>query len=764
MHPPLSHRKLPWKRVLWALGFLFFIGVTCTVLALILLYHRQPEITALVHYRPTQPLRVFTSDGVEIGNFGPERRHVLPLAQMPKQLQDALLAVEDRRFRMHSGVDIRGIFRALVSNTLSASRGQGGSTITQQVARNFYLARKKTYVRKINEILLAIKIENRLNKAQILELYMNQVFLGHQSYGFEAAAQTYLGKTVQALSLAECALLAGLPQNPTYANPVTHFDRAHQRQRWVLQAMHAQGLIDQAQFDQALAEPLQIKNQFELGLHAEHVADHVRQIVIGQYGDSAYVEGLKVVTTLHSRDQQVAYAALRRGLLAHTRSQPYRGPEGQEESIKNTAFEDAPLADLLAQYPDDKDLRVALVSQAYPEAVVASLLASGERIHIHGQGLQQVADALVPKRNASVHNASLRIKAGSIIRVAQDLPDPAQWAIRQWPQTQGALVALNPQNGHIAALVGGFDFLRNPFNYATATWREPGATFTPFLYAGLLEQGMMPSSIINGSELNHSTEFNSSTTDQSAAVSLAEPMTLRQAFVGHQTEAALKLLKVWGIPAARQWIKLFGFSPENHPIDSTLALGRGRTNPLELSQAYAVWANGGHRIQAQLIERITNAQGQMLFEAKPELLDQTTRVVSARHAFVMRSLLQESLRSALGARAQGTRWRPDLYGQTSLVNEANDAWCTGFQPTMLATVWLGDDAPGGLGPHVSANGATVTVWVDFMRHALQKTPVSKVQPAQGVLKVDGDWVYSESALGWQRGPGGLITQPTIEAQ
>ena len=748
-----------WRRLLALLGTACAAGLLVLLIGGALLYQRQPDIDTLADYRPKLPLRVYTHDGVEIGQFGTERRYLVPIDKIPRRMQDALLAIEDRRFREHSGVDAKGVLRALLSNVLHMGRKQGGSTITQQVARNFYLSSRKTYERKISEMLLAIKIERRLTKDQILELYMNQIFLGRRAYGFEAASQAYFGKTLSELSNAECAMLAGLPQNPVYANPVANFERARRRQLMVLDAMREAGVIDDAALAEAKAEPLHIRSSLDAGLHAEYVAEMARRSVFAQYGEKAYTEGMKVYTTLRSADQQAAYRALRKGLLDHERRQAYRGPEDLEELPEGLSAGDPATSQLLAEYHDDEDLRVALVSEAGPREVVATL-ASGEVVHVTGEGLKQAAAALSASRKGAN-----RIQRGAVIRLAQDLAKSDQWAIRQWPEAQGALVALDPQNGQVRAMVGGFDFSRNQFNHASQASRQPGSSFKPFLYSAALEHGVMPSSVINDAPLqpvqgqaNGAPDWDPKNSDGQ----FDGPITLRQALARSKNLVTIRLVQLLGIDVAREWASRFGFDEDQQPANLTLALGAGSTTPLQLAGAYAVLANGGHRVSPVVIERITDDRGQPMFEAPAQAPADDSRAIPARNVFVTNSLLNEVVRSGTAAKAQAALKRPDLYGKTGTTNDAVDAWFAGFQPSVAAVVWIGYDTPRSLGSRETGGGLSLPVWIDFMRQALKGVPVQpEPPPPEGVQRVGDDWVYSEWAEGGQRTRIGFEDEGTV---
>ncbi|MGY4829834.1 penicillin-binding protein 1A [Sphaerotilaceae bacterium SBD11-9] len=725
--PTLRHTLLALAGI--ALAASVAVGATLTYL-----YDELPALDMLVDYQPRQPLRVFTREGVEIGEFGAERRYYLPIAHTPRLIQDAVLAIEDAGFREHPGVSLKGTLRAAVAN-LWRSRSQGGSTITQQVARTFYLSSKKSYTRKLREALLALKIERHLSKDQILELYLNQIYLGQRAYGFEAAAHAYFGKPLTQLSVAETAMLAGLPQNPRYANPATNFERARKRQLLVLERMRATGAITPKQCETARAEPLHVLRRNESPVHAEFVAEAVRQTVHAQYGEAAYSQGLKVTTSLRAADQQAAWRALRKGLIDYERRQPYRGPEDEEDLPEGLSADDPALAQALADHPDDDELRVALVSEAGPREVVATL-ASGEVVRITGEGLRQVQGALLPRAKAA-----LRIRRGAVVRVVLD---GNRWSITQWPEAQGALVALDPQSGRLRALVGGFDFSRNQFNHATQAWRQPGSSFKPFLYSAAIENGVMPGTLVNDAPLPPDADGNPPEWDPKNADDQYDgPLSLRDALARSKNLVTIRLVQLLGPEAARQWAARFGFDADKHPADLTLALGSGSTTPLQLATAYAVLANGGHSVKPIMIERITNAKGEALFEAPTRPPTEAERVVPARNVYLTNSLLQEVTRSGTAARAQAQLKRTDLYGKTGTTNDAVDAWFAGFQPSVAAVVWMGYDNPRSLGSRESGGGLSLPVWIDYMRTALQGVAVQEPDVPDGLVQTaDGEWVYA----------------------
>jgi len=741
----IPESRLPALRrlALFAAAGLALITLLLAIAAA-LVYPNLPDIGNLLDYQPKQPLRVYTADGVQIGEFGAERRRYLPLEQIPKSMQDALLAIEDTQFYEHGGLSYSGIARALISNLFSA-RSQGASTITQQLARDLYLTKKKLYSRKFIEMLLTLKIEAALTKQQILEVYMNQIYLGQKAYGFEAAARIYFGKPLQQLSIAETAMLAGLPQNPIYANPVSNFDRATRRQHVVLERMRELDLIDAKQLEAAKAEKLHIRSAQDPRLHAEYVAEMVRQQLHAQYGDEAYTLGLQVYTTLESNEQAAAYRGLRRSLMDYERRKPYRGPEGFVELPEKQADWDTAIAQALAEHPDNDELRAAVVTEASASKVAASLQ-SGEDIVVTGEGLRGAQSGLNPKAKSE-----LRLRPGAIIRVLRGAPTKTEpkgaWLITQLPEAEGALVALEPGTGRVRALVGGFDFAKNQFNHVTQAWRQPGSSFKPFVYSAALEHGITPATVVDDAPIQIGDWEPKNSPDQ-----FDGPMTVRQALARSKNMVTIRLMQQLTPPVARDWAAHFGLDADKQPDNLTLALGSGAVTPMQMVSAYAVFANGGHLLKPTVIAKIVDAKGQVLFEAPKEAPSEDNRVISERNAFVMDSLLQEVTRSGTAARAQAQLKRGDIYGKTGTTNDAVDAWFAGFHPTLAAVAWMGYDNPKSMGERESGGGLALPAWVELMAEALKGVPVRELAPVDGVLQSNGDWSFEEyaGAAGVQR--------------
>jgi penicillin-binding protein 1A len=715
---------------------LLLLGLTAAVV-----YATLPDIAELTDYRPKLPLQVFTADGQLIGEFGTERRRFVPLDEIPQRMQDALLAIEDTDFYEHGAVSYSGIMRAAFTN-LTHWRRQGASTITQQVARNFYLTRQKHYSRKFVEILLAYKIEARLSKRQILEVYMNHVYLGERAYGFEAAASVYFGKTLKDLSIAEAAMLAGLPKNPSYANPAVNFDRARNRQLLVLKRMQDTDVITAEQAAAAKAEKLHIRSAQDTRLHAEYAAEMARQVVFSQYGEEAYTRGLRVTTTLVAAEQAAAYKALRRSLLDFERRKAYRGPEELIELPEDTAEQDAAIAQALTEHPDQDDMRAAVVTEATSAkgGRVMATLTSGEDVVIGSDGLRGVQSALSEKARSG-----LRIQRGSVIRLLRGAATKAEplgaWAIVQAPEAEGAFVALEPATGRVHALVGGFDFAKNQFNHVTQAQRQPGSSFKPFVYSAALEQGVSPATLVNDAPISIG-----DWAPKNYDGSFDGPMTVRQALAKSKNMVTIRVMQLIGPERVRSWAARFGFDIDKQPNNLTLALGSGAVTPLQMASAYSVIANGGYKLAPLLITKIADAKGERLFEAPAAVLSDDKRVIPARNAFVTASLLQEVARSGTAARAQAQLRRPDIYGKTGTTNDSFDAWFAGFQPGLAAVVWIGYDQPRSLGDRESGGGLALPVWIDFMNVALRGVPVNEIAPVAGVLQIDGDWRYDEFAL------------------
>lgn len=750
---PLRGRADPHRRratwLTWALRVLFGLvglavaGSLALVLvigvALAMAYPNLPDISDLADYRPKLPLRVFSTEGALLGEFGEERRNLTPIKQIPKVMQEAVLAAEDARFYSHGGVDYLGVLRAGLAN-VNRAKSQGASTITMQVARNVYLSSEKTFTRKIYEILLTFKLEHLLSKDQILEIYMNQIYLGNRAYGFAAASEAYFGKPLQQISIAEAAMLAGLPKAPTANNPINNPRRARARQLYVIDRMEESGFITHEQAQAAKQDEVKIRSGPDnTRVHAEYVAEMVRQLIFAQYGNDAYTRGLNVYTTLNAGDQTAAYGALRQGLMDYERKQVYRGPE-EFITLPSGAKElDEAVDDALADHPDNGDVLSAVVLEASPKKIVA-VRSTGDRLEITGDGLKPAQSGLSSKAPPNI-----RLRPGAVIRVVQTPKDT--WEITQIPEVEGAFVALDPRSGAIKALVGGFDFGKNKFNHVTQAWRQPGSSFKPFIYSAALEKGFTPATVINDAPLF----FDAGTTGgqpwepKNYGGGYDGPMSMRRALEKSKNLVSIRILQSIGPKYAQDWITRFGFDADKHPAYLPMALGAGSVTPMQMAAAYSVFANGGHRVNPYLIARITDQRGQILHETTPVPVEQAPQVIDARNAFIMDSMLQGVARQGTAASAQRALKRPDIYGKTGTTNDSIDAWFAGFQPTLAAITWIGYDTPRNLGDRETGGGLSLPVWIRFMEYALKGVPVAEYQPPAGVVNMGGEWYYDEYA-------------------
>lgn len=716
------------------------IGALILLFALTMAYPNLPALDSLTDYRPKIPLRIFSADNVLIGEFGEERRNLVHIREIPDIMKKAVLAIEDDRFFEHGGVDYVGIVRAAVHN-LSGGARQGASTITQQVARNFFLSSEQTLKRKIYEVLLAWKIEKNLSKDQILEVYMNQIYLGQRAYGFSSAAQIYYGKKLQQITIAEAAMLAGLPKAPSAYNPVVNPKRAKARQQYILQRMYQLGYISEAEYTQAKDEELKIKtNSSEFGVHAEYVAEMTRQLVYEQFKEETYTRGLNVFTTITKADQDAAYLAVRRGVMDYEKRHGYRGPESFIE-IPNTKEEaEAAIEVELANHPDSDDLVAAVVLEATPK-LVRAVLVSGEEIQIEGAGLTFAANLLSEKAAPNK-----RVKRGAVIRVMQE---GKAWSIIQMPEVQSAFVAANTNDGAIRALVGGFDFNRNKFNHVTQAWRQPGSSFKPFIYSASLEKGLSPATIINDAPIS----FDAGQTGgqpwepKNYDGKYDGPMTMRKGLAKSKNMISIRILHKIGAKYGQEYITRFGFDADKNPPYLTLALGAGAVTPLQMAAAYSVFANGGYKISPYMISRITDANGKLLSEVKPDMAgDEANRAIDPRNAFLMDSMLKGVVTSGTAIKAMALK-RTDLAGKTGTTNDSFDAWFAGYQPNIVGIAWIGFDQPKNLGNRETGGGLALPIWINYMQKALKDVPMVERTVPEGIITVNGEYYYAESPPG-----------------
>ncbi len=743
MAAPERQKSVFLRIVLALIGGAFGLvvaGVLIVGFALAMAYPNLPPLDAITDYRPKIPLRIFSADNVLIGEFGEERRTLVRIKDVPDIMKKAVLAIEDDRFYDHGGVDYVGVVRAALHNLTSRSK-QGASTITQQVARNFFLSSEQTLKRKVYEALLAWKIEQNLSKDQILEVYMNQIYLGQRAYGFSSAAQIYFGKKLSDITIAEAAMLAGLPKAPSAYNPVANPRRARARQQYILQRMFQLGYISQADYEEAKNQVLKVKtDSSEFGIHAEYVAEMARQLVYEQFKEETYTRGLNVYTTISKMDQDAAYLALRRGVMDYEKRHGYRGPESYMEIPEKKEDADDAIEVELSEHPDSDDIVAAVVTEASPKLVKA-VLSSGEEIEISGSGLSFASHLLSDKAPPNK-----RVKRGAIIRV---MLENKAWTITQMPEVQSAFVAANTDDGAIRALVGGFDFNRNKFNHVTQAWRQPGSSFKPFLYSASLEKGLSPATIVNDGPIS----FDAGQTGGQAWEpknydgKYEGPMTMRKGLTKSKNMVSIRVLHKIGAKYGQEYATRFGFDPDKNPPYLTLALGAGAATPLQMAGAYAVFANGGYKVSPYLISKVTDSDGNVLSEATPDKAgDEAIRVIDERNAFLMDSMLKDVVRYGTATRALVLK-RPDIAGKTGTTNDSFDAWFAGYAPKIVGIAWIGFDQPKNLGNHETGGGLALPIWISYMQQALKDAPIEERPVPEGVIQVGSEYYYAENPPG-----------------
>lgn len=736
------------KTLAYAATLLIGLGVIAVASVAIILsmaYPNLPSLDVLTDYQPKIPLRIYTADGYLIGEFGEERRAVVKIDDVPPIMKQAILSAEDDRFYQHGGIDYLGIGRAMAINLFGGGKRQGASTITQQVARNFFLSSEKTYTRKLYEILLSFKIENNLSKDQILELYINQIFLGQRAYGFAAAAQIYFGKPLKDISIAEAAMLAGLPKAPSTYNPIVNPKRAKLRQQYVLRRLHELGHIDDKQYEQAIAETLVLKRELsDYAVHAEYAAEMARQMAAERFPEDVYSRGLKVYTTLIKEEQEAAYVSLRKGVLDYDKRHGYRGAESyiDLESLKSDHEES--LDELIQDIQPVGDLLPAVVLSADTKQIKAYRL-GGETIILSGDALKFATKMLDEKAPSNK-----RIKRGAIIRIQKD--SKLGWQISQLPEVESAFVATSPTDGSIRALVGGFDFNRNKFNHVTQAWRQPGSSFKPFIYSAALEKGYGTGSIVN---------------DEPIVIPAAQtgtqawephnydgkyegPMRLRTALAKSKNMVSIRILMHMGTQFAQDYASRFGFDPEKHPPYLTMALGAGAVTPWQMVTAYSAFANGGYRINPYIVKEIRDAKDQVLAQNKPVLAgDENIRIIDPRNAYMMDTMLRDVTLYGTAAKASAALKRQDLAGKTGTTNEYVDAWFCGYQQTVVGCAWMGFDQPKKLGDKETGGVASLPIWIGYMSKALANVPQSLPEMPQGLVATgsgrEQSLIYAENA-------------------
>ena len=726
--------------ILIVLAAVLLVGAGAVVYVMTAILPKVPPIDAVTDYRPKIPLRIYTADNVLIGQFGVEHRDFVPIAKIPPMMKTAVLAIEDTRFYEHGGIDFIRALGAARANLRGGFR-QGASTITMQVARNFFLTNEKTIARKLTEIALAYKIEDSLTKDQILELYMNQIYLGQRSYGFSSAARSYFGKTLDRLTLAETAMLAGLPQNPARTNPVSNPKRAQARQHAILKRLLELGEIDEARYRQALAEPLRVKHDAgqSFDTRAEYVAELARQAVYQQFGEESYTRGITVTTTILAAEQNAAYDSVRRNVLAYDQRHGYRGPEARVNLPPEAEEREEAIVDALQKRPGSDGLLPAVVLEASPQEVLVDTL-EGEEVTIRGAGLKFAANALSAKARENV-----RITPGAIIRISKD--KDGDWAITQVPQVAAAFVAIDADTGAYHALVGGFDYNLQKFNHVTQAWRQPGSAIKPFVYSAAVQKGYSPGTLILDEALDMPGENAGATwSPQNDDNVFDGPITMRYSLAHSKNVPTVRLLRALEVPYTHDFLGRFGFDLARHPKNLTLALGTGAVTPLQMAGAYAVFANGGFAVKPYLISKIVDGNGTVIQEAKPAAPRQeAARVLDARNAYITDSMLRDVTRYGTGAAATKRLGRPDLAGKTGTTSDAIDGWFAGYGGNIVAVAWMGYDEPRSLGGREFGATLALPIWLDYMQVALAKHPAQERPEPDGIVRENDDWVFAEFA-------------------
>ncbi|MDR0717616.1 MAG: PBP1A family penicillin-binding protein, partial [Azoarcus sp.] len=733
-------------------------GLAALAVFTVRVWRELPALDILTDYRPRIPLRIYTADGYHIKEFGEERRIVIKLHEAPEAFKKALLAAEDPYFYEHRGIGLAGIARAWRVYLRTGRFSQGASTITYQVARNFFLLRRGSQrsfgYRFLYGILLPLKIERHLSKDQILELYINQIFLGQRAYGFAVASETYFGKPLAGLTLAETAMLAGLPKGPSIYNPIVNPAAAQKRQRYVLRRMVESGFIDEAAYRQALDEPLRTTSGSaarDPGLlspvHAEYVADIARQIAVDQLGEEGIQHGIKIITTITRAEQEAAYSALRRGVMDYDRRHGYRGPE-KYLALPAGALDMEKLGDEIAQALDDDDLHdygdllAAVALDASPKEV--TVYRNGQVVRIDGEGLRLAAPML--SANAP---QSRRVRRGAVVRIRHN--GDKGWELAQLPEVDAALVSIDAHNGAVRALVGGFDYNRSQFNNVTQAQRQPGSSFKPFIYSASLERGYAPGTLVMDEPLDYPAGVTgrNAWTPHNYDGKFEGTMTVRSALARSKNIPAIRVLEEITPAYARSHLTHFGFDSARHPPYLTMALGAGSASPWEMASAYAVFANGGYRVNPYVVKEILDVNDRLLARVDPPVASESApRVIDARNAWVMDSMLQDVVRRGTGARARALG-RQDIAGKTGTTNDYVDAWFCGYNPQVVAVAWVGFPMPRNLGRGETGGTAALPIWIDYMRTALKGMPESFLPRPEGLataLAGDGsreDFYYVE---------------------
>ncbi|MFH4415958.1 MAG: PBP1A family penicillin-binding protein [Neisseriaceae bacterium] len=674
-------------------------------------------------------MRVYSQDNVLIGQYGIEKRTFTKIQDFPDILKYAVLAAEDKRFYRHKGVDFSGILRAMITNAVSGSVEQGASTITQQVAKNFFLTNERTYKRKFFEVLLALKIEMNLSKDKILELYFNQIYLGQKAYGFTAAAKAYFNKPVKNLTIAEAAMLAGLPKAPSAFNPIINPERAKKRQLYILKNMLEEGWITRAKYNEAVKAPLVYHTEDpseKVNEDSLYVAEMVRKQLHDRYGDAIYRSGYRVYTTVNIKNQKVATQALRKTLLQNSPMVKFRGPEatydlstGKKETLEITAL------NYLAAHHTVQGQIPAIVIEATPHRLKLLVEEQKSPVILSGSSLAFISH--------SINNKSLgekQVKVGSILRLYRSRS--GHWALTQAPELEGSIISLDPRTGAIQAVVGGFDFFSKQFNRAVQAYRQPGSTFKPFVYSAAVEKGFNGGTIINDAPVSFG-RYSPKNSDGR----YAGPIPLREGLYLSKNVVAVRVLNSIGVDYAHRYVQRFGFPPKNISKDLTMVLGSGQVTPLQMARGYAAFANGGYLVEPYIIDRVYDSKGHLIAKTQPLIAGvNAPRTIDPKNAFLMYKLLEDVVLYGTGRAAQSVG-HSDIGGKTGTTNHQKDAWFVGFNTQVVTAVYIGFDKPKSMGSIGYGARVALPVWIDYMRMALKGVPVRQPQQPRNVIEQNG---------------------------
>jgi len=742
--------KRPWQLALFAATGLFVMGILLAATVALILTPTLPSLDDLSGDRLKVPLRVYSAEGTLIAEFGEERRIPVTTREVPPQLIQAILAAEDDAFYVHQGVDFQGILRAAINNFRRGGTHEGASTITMQVARNYFLSPEKTYSRKIKEILLAFKIEREFGKDRILELYLNKIFLGSRAYGFAAAGQIYFGKNLSDLTLPEMALLAGLPKAPSRYNPMVNPESALERRGYVLRRMLKLGYINEAAFTEAMNAPIGAsRHALQFNLDAPYVAEMVRQYVVGKYSETSYAEGYNVYTTIHAKDQQAAQAALRKALIDYDRRHGWRGPAGHENINRKT--EAARLDELLKDYPVVGGLLPALIVHTEEKLAIA-YTQDGARAELDLPTMSWAMryideDTLGPPPK----KATDLLHVGDVVYLQRtEVDGEARWKLVQLPDVEGGFVSINPNDGAILALAGGFDFFSNQYNHVTLAQRQPGSGFKPFIYSAALDKDFTPASLISGAPIViEDVSLEDEWRPEDYSRKFFGPTRLRKALALSLNLVAVRLLRAITPEYAAEYMGRFGFDPARLPKNLSLTLGTAEATPLQMASAFAVFANGGYRIEPYLITRIEDAKHNILEQANPITVcpdcpppktedpakpapRYAEQAITRQNSFLMNSILRDTV-SYGTAQAANVLNRKDLAGKTGTTNDHRDAWFNGFNSDLVGIAWVGFDQNESLGKGETGGRAALPMWIDYMRVVLDGVPEKPLVPPPGIV-------------------------------